>query len=117
MGSPLREKPTVTLLTRRNCPLCDEARHVTEKVLRDFQLTLTTEDVDTDPRLVEAYGELVPVVQIDGVDVFYGKVSELRLRRLLTDRCAQSGPLRLAPRYRAHLARLRSLLRRRGSDK
>jgi glutaredoxin len=60
----------VTLYTRVGCHLCEEA----ERVLREqraatpFRLELV--DVDRDPELARRYGVRVPVVAVDGVELF-----------------------------------------------
>jgi glutaredoxin len=60
----------VTLYTRVGCHLCEEA----ERVLREqraatpFRLELV--DVDRDPELTRRYGVRVPVVAVDGVELF-----------------------------------------------
>lgn len=40
-------------------------------------------DVDADPALVQAYGELVPVVLVDGEQVGYWRIDPDRLRAAL----------------------------------
>ncbi len=54
----------VTLYTRRNCSLCDQA----EKDLKELQKTIPHKlvliDIDTDPALQSTYGTSVPVVEI-----------------------------------------------------
>ncbi|MDD9206130.1 glutaredoxin family protein, partial [Georgenia sp. 10Sc9-8] len=40
-------------------------------------------DVDTDPDLVDRYGELVPVVTVDGVQQGYWQIDAGRVRRAL----------------------------------
>jgi hypothetical protein len=41
-------------------------------------------DVDTDPALVAEYGELIPVVAVDGKIRFKGQVNPALLERLLS---------------------------------
>ena len=70
-------------------------------------------DIEEDPELQERYGSLIPVVTLDGTEIFYGKVSVHRMRALLArarraDRPG-GGPL-LNPRYAAFLRRLRARL-------
>ena len=60
----------VTLYTRVGCHLCEEA----EQALREEQATtpfrLELVDVDRDPALARRYGVRVPVVAVDGEDLF-----------------------------------------------
>ncbi len=72
--------PNVTLYTRRDCCLCDEALAVIERVRLDAGFDLVVVDVDTDPALADRYGQRVPVVALDGHDVFQYRVAEDELR-------------------------------------
>ena len=60
----------VTLYARTGCHLCEEA----ERVLREEQpaagFRLELVDIDRDPELARRYGVRVPVVAVDGEDLF-----------------------------------------------
>jgi glutaredoxin len=70
----------VTLYTRLGCHLCEEA----ERVLRDEQAVtpfhLELVDIDRDPELARRYGVRVPVVAVDGRDLFEYEVPADLLR-------------------------------------
>lgn len=51
------------LLTRQQCPLCDEGAATTRRVAAFTRTRLRIVDVDTDPELAVDYGLLVPVVR------------------------------------------------------
>ncbi len=70
---------SVVLYTREGCHLCDDARDL----LVRYGLAPKSVDIDADPQLREQYTECVPVVVIDGVVRFRGRVNEVLLRRLL----------------------------------
>ncbi|KAA3647262.1 MAG: DUF2085 domain-containing protein [Chloroflexi bacterium] len=53
----------VTLYSRQNCELCDEAQADLEALQKEIPHKLVLVDVDKDPALKEAYGEKVPVVE------------------------------------------------------
>ena len=74
----------MTLLTRAGCHLCDEARRVVSQVAADLGSPWEERDIDGDSRLQAEYGELVPVVLIDGREHGYWRVEEPRLRRVLS---------------------------------
>ena len=80
---------TVTVYTREECHLCEDAidaiRQVTDSVPREVEVDLV--DVDSDPSLREAYGERVPYVLLDGRPAFKYRVDadELRTRLLGAD--------------------------------
>ncbi|MGH3100875.1 MAG: glutaredoxin family protein, partial [Thermoleophilia bacterium] len=60
----------VTLYTRTGCHLCEEAERVLrqEQPAAGFRLELV--DIDHDPALANRYGVRVPVVAVDGEDLF-----------------------------------------------
>lgn len=73
---------TLLLYTRDGCHLCDEARETLEQH-RPWLPEVTELDIDHDPRLIERYGDCVPVVAVDGKVRFRGRVSPVLLRRLI----------------------------------
>jgi hypothetical protein len=73
----------VTLLTRVGCHLCDDARAVVMAVTAAAGAGWTESDVDADPDLRAEYGDLVPVVLIDGAEHAHFRVDRERLRAAL----------------------------------
>jgi glutaredoxin len=73
----------VTLYTRAGCHLCEEAERVlrAEQAVTAFWLELV--DVDRDPALARRYGVRVPVVAVDGVELFEYEVPVDLLRARL----------------------------------
>lgn len=77
----------LTLYSRADCPLCDEMHHVVETMGRELPLTLDVVDVDSDPALVAAYGDEVPVLCVEGRKAFTARVDAPALRaRLAAER-------------------------------
>ena len=74
---------TVTIYTRTGCHLCEEAERVLrrEQAATPFQLELV--DIDRDPELARRYGVRVPVVAMDGQDLFEYEVPVDLLRARL----------------------------------
>ena len=77
----------VTLYGKPGCHLCDEARAEVAAVHESRAFELDEVDVSADPRLWRAYGERIPVVEIDGEEVLELHVNRAELERLL-DRVA-----------------------------
>ena len=71
---------------RAGCHLCDDAREVVGAVCGDLGIGWEERSVDEDPGLLAAYGELVPVVLVDGEQHDYWRVDPQRLRRALDGR-------------------------------
>ena len=70
----------LTLYTKPDCCLCEEALEVIERVRQEIPLDLEEVDVSSDRDLADRYGETVPVVLIDGDEAFEFNVDERALR-------------------------------------
>ena len=75
----------ITLYGRSDCHLCDAMRAVVERVARDVPIVVEHVDVDSDPALVAAYGDEVPVLCVDGRKAFAGRVDAAALRARLAE--------------------------------
>ncbi|HEY2440722.1 MAG TPA: glutaredoxin family protein [Solirubrobacteraceae bacterium] len=75
--------PTVVLYGRQGCCLCDDARTLLLKVRGERPFNFAERDIDRDERLLRAYLERIPVVTIDGVEMFELFVDESELRHRL----------------------------------
>jgi glutaredoxin len=75
--------PTVTIYGKAGCCLCDEARAVVASVRAQSPFELEEVDVSLDPRLNHRYGERIPVVAVDGAELFEYHVDASELRRAL----------------------------------
>jgi Glutaredoxin-like domain (DUF836) len=76
---------TITLLSRPGCHLCDDARAVITRVAADLGAGFTERDIEESPEDLRAYGEMIPVTLIDGVQHDFWRVSEARLRAALRE--------------------------------
>ena len=66
MTIPTADDVRLLLVERAGCHLCADAHAVMEEVTRATAQPWVSVDVDASPELLEAYGELVPVVLVDG---------------------------------------------------
>ncbi len=71
-----RPHAVVTLYGRPGCHLCDEAREQLLALAAGARFELREVDIESDDRLLAAYLERIPVVEVDGREV-----SELVLDR------------------------------------
>ena len=62
--------PTVTLYGKPGCHLCDEARAVVLELRSRRRFDLEEVDVSIDPGLHRLYGERIPVLALDGEELF-----------------------------------------------
>ena len=70
---------TVTLYGRPGCHLCDDARAALERVRATRPFVLDEVDIDADDELFMRYLERIPVVALDGAELFDHFVDEREL--------------------------------------
>ena len=70
---------TVTLYTRPGCHLCDDARAAIVRVREQRRFALAEIDIESDDALHRAYLERIPVVELDGEELFEHFVDEAAL--------------------------------------
>ena len=73
----------LTLLTRRECCLCEEMHAVIREVAGEVPAAIETVDVDSDPELQARYGDAIPVLLVNGRMAFKYRVTAAALRRRL----------------------------------
>jgi len=75
--------PTVTIFGKPGCCLCDEALDVIRRVQQRVPFRLEKVDITSSPDLHDRYRYDIPVVHVDGREVFLQGVDEGRLLQLL----------------------------------
>jgi glutaredoxin len=73
----------VTLYGKPGCHLCEDARGVIEGVRATHGFELEEVDITVDPGLYRQYGQRIPVVAVDGVELFEFFVDPAELTRSL----------------------------------
>src|SRR5262249_38732591 len=71
---------TVVLYARDGCHLCDEARRVIEEGRGAATFAYTEIDIEVDDALIRDYGIRIPVVAVDGEELFEISVDPAALR-------------------------------------
>ena len=79
-GAPSR---TVTLFGRPGCHLCDDARAILLRIRGDAPFVLAERDIEADDETFKAYLERIPVVALDGEELYEHFVDEDDLRARL----------------------------------
>ena len=74
----------VTLYGRPGCHLCDEAREALLRVRTEAPFELLEIDIERDDELFKRYLERIPVVCLNGEELFEFHVDEAALRRRLS---------------------------------
>jgi glutaredoxin len=85
------QRPSVVLLTRSGCGLCERAARQLSGLAAELDFDVTSTDVDAaaaagDSALRSEYGDRLPVVLLDGAEHSYWEVDEARLRADLAGR-------------------------------
>ena len=73
---------TLVLYGRPGCHLCDEARAVLERIGHPFEEV----DIEADDELLARYLERIPVIALDGAELYDFFVNEVELRARLDAR-------------------------------
>lgn len=76
----------VTLYTKPDCHLCEQALAALEGVRADSPFELIVRDITRDEQLHRAYFERIPVVSVDGEELFEYFVDAERLEEILESR-------------------------------
>jgi glutaredoxin len=71
------------LYGKPGCHLCEEARAAVERVRAERPFQLEEVDVTLDPVLHRRYGERIPVLELDGEELFQYSVDEAALLKWL----------------------------------
>jgi glutaredoxin len=74
---------TVTLYGRPGCHLCDDAREALQRVRARHPFHLDEVDIEADDALLKRYLERIPVVTLDGEELFELFVDEEALARTI----------------------------------
>jgi glutaredoxin len=73
----------VTLYTRQNCHLCEDAHRVLTEEQWRYGFAMEVRDIDLDAELKREFGECVPVVAVNGRVHLRGGINRVLLRRIL----------------------------------
>ncbi len=73
---------SLVLYGRPGCHLCDEARVVLERIGHPFEEV----DIESDDELLARYLERIPVIALDGAELYDFFVNEVELRARLDAR-------------------------------
>ena len=77
---------SITLYERADCHLCAEALATLRRLQPELGFSIETRDIDADEALQRAYFERIPVIALDGEELFDYFVDESLLRERLESR-------------------------------
>lgn len=73
----------LTLYTRQQCHLCEQAMQVIMELKNDYSFTIEEIDIDQSDELTEKYGLMIPVLLINGKQAAYGQINKNIIRNRL----------------------------------
>ena len=75
--------PKVTIYSKGDCHLCDVAKERVDSARRQVPFDLEVVDIETSEGLTREYGERIPVVALDGEELWEYRVNEKALVRCI----------------------------------
>jgi glutaredoxin len=66
----------VIFYTRADCPLCRAAWNVLLRVQKKIPFTVETFDIDSNPIYAQRYGDVIPVITCNGIEIARSFVEE-----------------------------------------
>jgi glutaredoxin len=78
--------PEITVYTRPDCHLCADAIAALRALQDELGFSLHERDIDRDETLQRAYFERIPVIALDGEELFDYFIDEALLRERLESR-------------------------------
>jgi glutaredoxin len=76
----------ITVYVRPGCHLCDEALALLHRVSAEHPVAIETIDIESDDALHRRYLERIPVIALDGAELYDYVVDERDLRARLASR-------------------------------
>ncbi|MBI3286926.1 MAG: glutaredoxin family protein [Chloroflexi bacterium] len=73
----------LVLYTKPDCPLCEKAKALLDRLRFEYNLSLREIDITGDSKLERRFGLLVPVIELDSGPTLYGEIEEGRMRAAL----------------------------------
>jgi len=74
----------VRFFTRAGCHLCDAALAVVKRAQRKIPFAVELVDIDSNPSYASAYGNVIPVITVNNIEVARSFVEEKKLIASLT---------------------------------
>ena len=79
----------ITIYTKKDCHLCDEAKKVLSGFVQEYSLSVKEIDIEGDRDAFEKYRYEIPVVLLNDRKIFKYRIDEKRFHRILRDAASQ----------------------------
>ncbi|MDQ6810757.1 MAG: glutaredoxin family protein [Actinomycetota bacterium] len=84
--SPVPEMATLTVYSKPDCHLCEEAIKALRRLQAELEFDLQERDISADDALHRAYFERIPVIALDGEELSEYFLDEALVRERLESR-------------------------------
>lgn len=74
----------VKLYTRKTCPLCETAKKVLLELQKELSFQYIEINIGESDYLTEKYGLKIPVVEVDGKEVQFGRIDKMFIQNYFT---------------------------------
>ncbi|WP_416828464.1 glutaredoxin family protein [Ectobacillus polymachus] len=74
----------LVLYGKRNCGLCEEAKFILNQLKYAYKFEYEEIDIYEDESLIERYGMMIPVIEMNGEIVEYGEIHKCVISKRLT---------------------------------
>ncbi|KZE64385.1 glutaredoxin [Fictibacillus phosphorivorans] len=75
----------VLFYTKVHCPLCDKAHKLLQELQQETPFSIEVIDIYEDDVLLEKYGLMIPVIEVDGKEIDFGMISREKVKKALTN--------------------------------
>ncbi|RWR13168.1 glutaredoxin family protein [Siminovitchia fortis] len=75
----------VNYYTRNKCELCEEGKLLLQLLQEEYPFEIIEKDIDASDELTEKFGLMIPVVEINGEIVQYGRIDLAALEKELKE--------------------------------
>lgn len=75
----------VKFYSKHDCPLCTEGLHVLKIVQEDVPFSINIVDIEEDDEAHERYMLMIPVVEVNGTVIQYGRLDFVTLLEALSN--------------------------------
>jgi thiol-disulfide isomerase/thioredoxin len=75
----------VVFYTKIHCPLCDDAHKLLQDLQTEIPFQIQIVNIYENDTLIEKYGLMIPVVEVNGEEIDYGRISKEIVKKALTN--------------------------------
>lgn len=75
----------LSFYTKEQCPLCDKAKSILLELSKEIPFEILEYDIYKDDILLEKYQIMIPVIEMNGIELGSGMIDRVDLRKRLLE--------------------------------